>query len=460
MDPPKKGFKIQSIKPLSVILIVGIFLVPFLVGQDTNQIIFNFQEPFTKTYGGTGWDGATDLIQTIDSGFVITGSISYWNGEHINADMYLVRTDASGNVTWHQRIGGTGEDKGNAIIQTVDGGFAIAGYTTSFGAGESDMWLVKTDTNGVMIWNQTFGGAEIDVAYDLVQTADGGFVMMGNTESFYGAGGEGIWLVKTDTNGVMIWNKTYGEGGSVLIQTTDGGFVLAGYAEDGEPDMALVKTDANGMILWHQIYRTPEPFEVTDIIQTDDGGFALVGGMKTHHYAVCGLCGRGYPEKDVLLLKTDANGVVTWNQSYGGPYEDNANTLVKTKDGGFALAGYTTSFVAGESDMWLVKTDTNGGLQWNQTYGGTGGDGAADLIQTFDGGFALAGYTTSFGAGETYMWLVKTDANGAIQPSSITTTPSSTTISSSTPTPGWGPISLLVAAVVLTTRYKRHKKLK
>jgi len=208
---------------------VGIFLVPFIVGQDTNQIIFNFQEPFTKTYGGTGWDGATDLIQTIDSGFVITGSISYWNGEHINADMYLVRTDASGNVTWHQRIGGTGEDKGNAIIQTVDGGFAIAGYTTSFGAGESDMWLVKTDTNGVMIWNQTFGDAEIDVAYDLVQTADGGFVMMGTTESFNGAGGElHMRLVKTDTNGVMIWNKTYGEGGSVLIQTTDGGFDLGG----------------------------------------------------------------------------------------------------------------------------------------------------------------------------------------------------------------------------------------
>jgi hypothetical protein len=155
LDPPKKRFKIPLIQPLIVILIVGIFLFPFPVNQDTNQIIFNFQESFTKTYGESTDSLACSLVQTIDGGFALLGEDV--GSSYAIDDLLLVKTDASGNMIWEHTYGNTGDDQGNDVIQTVDGGFAIAGYTTSFGAGESDMWLVKTDTNGVMIWNQTFG---------------------------------------------------------------------------------------------------------------------------------------------------------------------------------------------------------------------------------------------------------------------------------------------------------------
>jgi hypothetical protein len=180
----------------------------------------------------------------------------------------------------------------------------------------------------------------------------------------------------------------------------------------------------------------------SDLVQTTDGGFALAGFTDSF-----GAAGEG----DMGLVKTDANGVLTWNQSYGGTEHDYASALVQTVDGGFALAGHTDSYGAGEGDMWLVKTDANGVSTWNQTYGGTEEEFASALVQTADGGFALAGssrfgaiYSGMYGWRGMYGWLVKTDANGL----GLTTT---------TATPGLGALPLFAAVIVLTTWYKRKK---
>jgi parallel beta-helix repeat protein len=267
-----------------------------------------------------------------------------------------INNAAEGDAVFVDRLnktyGGTSEDELWALVQTVDGGYALAGCTVSLGAGNWDAWLVKTDGNGNTLWNKTYGGTDGDGARSLVQTGDGGYVLTGSTVSF-SVGLSDFWLVKTDANGNAQWNKTYG--------------------------------GTN----WDDVY---------SVVQTGDGGYALAGCTDSF----------GAGNGDFWLVKTDASGNTQWNKTYGGTSEDRAYSVVQTVDGGYALAGYTYSFGAGDSDVWLVKTSANGDVPWNQTYGGTGEDYARSMVQTSDGGCALAGTTASFGAGNIDFWLLKT----------------------------------------------------
>ena len=387
------------------------------------------------TYGGVEGDGAYTLIQTTDGGFALAGdTLSFGAGD---IDMWFVKTDVNGVVQWNKTYGETGVDWVWALFQTTDGGFLLAGYTDSYGAGEADMWLVKTDTYGVEEWNQTYGGPKRDWACALLQTADGGFALAGDTMSF-GAGSLDMWLVKTDVYGVEEWNQTYGgtkpDGSRALIQTADGGFALAGYTDSygtGEADMWLVKTNVNGVVQWNKTYGGLERDSASSLIQTADGGFTLAGDTMSF----------GTGSLDMWLVKTDANGGEEWNQTYGGTKPEGARALIQTDDYGFTLAGYTESYGAGNGDMWLVKTDANGGEQWSKTHGGTGFDDIYALIQTNDRNFALAGYTDSYGAGDTDMWLVKTGTvNVRIPRIEI--------------------LPFFITAIVLTSWYKRKRRIK
>jgi hypothetical protein len=269
---------------------------------------------------------------------------------------------------WQQAYGGTNDDRAYSVIQTNDGGYALAGFTMSFGAGLQDYYLVKTDGNGNMLWNQTYGGTGADTARSVIQTSDGGYALAGDTTSFGNASSVFLcydfWLVKTDKDGNMLWNQTYGYRLSF---------------ENG--------TEYSGSM-------------AQSVVQTSDEGYALAG--RTY--------GIGAGLSDFYLVKTDENGNMIWNQTYGGTENDYPSSMIQTSDGGFALAGYTESFGAGSQDYWLVKTDSDGNEEWNQTYGGSGYDEATSLVQTSDGGYVLAGSSTSVENGA--VWLVKTDANG------------------------------------------------
>jgi len=284
-----------------------------------------------------------------------------------------------------------GEGGFRSLVRTVDGGFALAGSIGSSSAG-GDFWLVKTDEDGNVVWSQTYGGTGDEMAFSLVQTSDGGYALGGLTNSF-GPGDDDLWLVKTDMYGNMEWNNTYGSGyedNPSLVQTSDGGYALSSCTtsfDGGASDWWLVKTDSNGDMEWNQTYGGKSTDRVYSLIETSDEGFALAGFFGYTIYA------------QSWLVKTDANGDMEWNQTYNvGDFQ----ALVETSDGGFALA-------AGEG---LIKTDANGNMQWNQTYGGDEYDCFHALIETFDGGYALAGETYSFGAGASDFWLVKTDAQG------------------------------------------------
>jgi hypothetical protein len=266
-----------------------------------------------------------------------------------------VKTDANGNEQWNQTYGGIGVDVGQSVVQTSDGGYAITGYT-DYGAG-SDFWLVKTDSTGMAQWNQTYGGPGDDFGWSVVQTSDGGYAVAGFTQS-YGAGMNDFWLIKTDAAGNAQWNQTYG-----------GPNIDQGYS----------------------------------VVQTGDGGYAIAG--RTNSYGV---------GNDFWLVKTDSSGTVQWNQTYGGPNYEEGHSIVQTSDGGYAVAGHTNSYGAGDYDIWLVKTDANGNMQWSQAYGGTGTDYWGIVVETSDGGYAIAGVTWSYGAGMDDFWLVKTDEYGVV----------------------------------------------
>ena len=335
-------------KPILTVILFVFLILPI-------SSVFASSMMWSQTYGGEYDDVAYELVETLDGGYALVGYITYSIYPRFferQPDLLLVKTDESGNLEWNKTYGGAGGDIARSLIITSDGGYALVGYTSSFG-GTVDFWLVKTDESGNVEWNQTYGGVQDDRAYSLVETSDGGYALIGITESF-GSGSYDFWLVKTDENGNAEWNKTYGGAGDDIAHS---------------------------------------------LVVTSDGGYALAG--FTHSF------GLGF--YNFWLVKTDENGNIMWNQTYGERGYNQAYSLIETSDGGFAVAGYTNSYDPDDDDFLLVKTDSFGNVEWNQTYGGTEYEVAFSLIATPDGGYTMAGYTRSYGAGQEDFWLVKTD---------------------------------------------------
>jgi hypothetical protein len=393
--------------------ILGMILLSLFASTLSIQFVAAASE-WSQTYGQSGDNEVFSIVQTSDGGYALGG---FTNSSGAGSyDFWLIKTDANGTVQWSQTYGGAGDDEACSVVQTSDGGYALAGYTDSFGAGETDAWLIKTDANGNMIWNQTYGARAEDQASAVIQTNDGGYALAGYTDS-YGAGSYDFWLIKTDANGTMLWNQTYGGTGddeaSTVIQTSDEGYALTGYTGSygsGMDDFWLVKTNSSGNLEWSQTYGGIGDDGALSVVQTsNDGGYALAGYTNSSGAG-------GY---DFWLIKTDANGATLWSHTYGDTGNEFAYAVVQTSDGGYALAGPTDSYGAGDFDFWLARTDASGSMQWDKTYGGSGDDEPYALILTNDGGFALAGSTSSYGAGECNGWLLKTDSSGnTVMPSS------------------------------------------
>lgn len=364
---------------------------------------------FTRTYGGIYIDAAGGARQTSDGGYIIAGRTgSYGAG---GSDAYLVKTDPDGNALWSKTFGGTGADAGNSVHETSDGGYIVVGNTEPIGAGTKDVYLVKTGSNGDILWSKTFGGNGGDDGNSVMETSDGGYIIAGETGS-YGAGSYDVYLVKTDTNGNALWAKMFGGAGNddahSVRQTSDGGYIIAGDTGSfgaGGSDMYLVKTDPNGVELWSKTFGGIGSDYGHSVRQTSDGGYIVSG--------YTGSFGAG--ANDVYLVKTDQNGNELWSQAFGGTGTDDGNSVQETVDGGYIIAGVTKSFGEGY-DVYLVKTDSNGNVLWAKAFGGSGGDYGYSVQQTADGGYIIAGETGSYGAGGGDIFLIKTDADGNALP--------------------------------------------
>lgn len=312
-------------------------------------------------------------------------------------------------LAWQKTYGGAAWDAARSVRQTQDDGFIIAGFTWSYDPGKSDVYLVRLDPEGNLQWQRAYGGPDSEYAWSVQQTQDGGFITAGYTES-HSVGGTQACLLKVDASGNLQWYRTYGADSYAFSveQTRDGGFIAAGSTAShsaGDADVYLFKTDASGNQEWYQTYGGVNYDAARSVQQTQDGGFIVAGSTASY----------GAGKMDVYLVKTDASGNLQWQRTFGGPGNDYGWSVQQTQEGGFVVAGYTESFGAGETDVYLVKTHAAGNLQWARTYGGAGAEYAYSVQQTRDGRFIIAGSTASYGHGDTDVYLVKTDAQGNLR---------------------------------------------
>jgi len=381
-------------KSIFLTVLLGLFLASTAIADPGDTL-------WTRTYGGYDWEEGHSVQQTSDGGYIVAGyTRSFGAGSD---DVYLVKTDANGDTLWTRTYGGSSSDLGESVQQTTDGGYIIAGKTHSFGARWGDVYLVKTDANGDTLWTRTYGGGSEDWGHSVQQTTDGGYIIAGRTSSF-GAGGYDFYLVKTEANGNTLWTRTYGgrscDKAFSVQQTSDGGYIISGDTGSwgaGWGDVYLVKTDANGDTLWTRFYGGWDMEHGWSVQQTSDGGYIVAG--YTYSF--------GAGNADVYLVKTDANGNALWTRTYGGGGYDFGRSVQQTTDGGYIIAGYTDSFGAGNYAVYLVKTDANGDTLWTRTYEGYNHEWGYSVQQTSDGNYIVTGYTRSFGAGEYDVWLLK-----------------------------------------------------
>ena len=413
--------KSQFLSGKTITILFLILNSQFLIGQTH----------FQRTMGGTADDNARSIIRTTDGGYAVAGStVSFGAGGN---DFYIVKLDTYGTLQWSRTVGGTLNDMGYSIVQTTDGGYAVAGSTISFGAGLRDMYIVKLNGSGALQWSRVVGGTGEDFAYSIVQTTDGGCAVAGHTLSF-GAGNYDIYILKLDASGTLQWSRAIG-GSSLdqaysMVRTADGGYALTGYTFSygvGLADFYVIKLDAIGTLQWMRTAGGTSYDFAYSIIQATDGGYAAAGYTQVGQLF------------DMYIVKLSASGTFNWSRTIGGTSDEVANSIIQTTEGGYAAAGYTNSFGAGGEDVYIVRLSSGGALQWSRTVGGaTGGDYAFSIIQTTDGGFGVAGHTYSFGAGLNDMYIVKLDAVGNTcgnftPPTSTVTTPTPT-LNSPTPT--------------------------
>jgi len=356
---------------------------------------------WTRTFGGDSLDIGFSVLQTSDGGFIVTGeTFSYGIG---NGDVYLIKTDSQGNELWYNTFGGSAEEWGRTIKQTLDGGYIIIGVTESFGAGSWDVYLIKTDSQGDEQWQRTFGGSDCDEGYDVLQTSDGGYILVGETGS-YGAGAYDVYLIRTDGQGNQQWFRTFGgsdeDEGYSIQHTFEDGFIITGWTLSygaGDRDIYLIKTDSQGNQQWYNTFGGNGIDEGHCIQQTLDGGFIITAATSSY----------GAGNMDVYLLKIDSQGNQQWSNTFGGVECDGGFDVQHITDDGFIIMGLTWSFGAGDCDVYLIRTDSQGDELWNETFGGSDFDGGYSVQQTSDGGFIIVGGSESYSTCACDVYLIR-----------------------------------------------------
>jgi hypothetical protein len=374
-----------------------------------------------KTFGGSKYDYGHAIQPTSDGGYVIGGSTG--SCATCNGDAWLIKTDGLGNEEWNKTFGTNESDYGISVQQTTDDGFILVGFTRSYGNGDVDAWLIRTDDLGNEQWNKTYGGIDADYGMSVQQTLDSGYIMAGSRNAS-GIDSRNLWLIKTDSSGNEEWNKTFGGNqwdlGLTALETSDGGYIILGDTESygaGDSDVWLIKTDSSGNEEWNKTFGGNDTDYGMSVQQTRDDGYIVTGSTNSS----------GTGNAELWLIKTNSLGNEQWNKTFGGNDRDEGQTVQQTSDDGFIVAGATSSRGAGEMDIWLIKTDSSGNEEWNKTYGGNQWDvssfhyfgHAIHLIS--DDEYMIIGSTKSYGAGDWDIWLVKARAPGNPRGSIVST---------------------------------------
>lgn len=360
--------------------------------------------------------------------------------------LFVLSANAQKNniVEYQNSLGGESYDAGSSLIATFDGGYIMAGYTLSTDGNvkhhhsgtpyNSDAWIVKLKSDFKIEWEKTFGGGNDDHAYQIIQTTDGGFIVAASTNSNDGdvtgyKGGIDVWIFKLKADGSLDWEKTYGgygdEEAKSIVQTTDGGYVIAGYSTSNGADLAnnhglkdvwVFKIKSDGTLLWEKNFGGTDDDEANQVINTLDSGFMVVGYTLSHSIDITHNHG-GY---DAWSIKLDKDGNILWQNALGGGSHDQAYGVVQNSDSSFVLACQTFSKngtvkrpLLDSGDVWIVKLNPDGSVDWQKSYGGIGINMTGGIAATPDGGYVVIGTSDAktrdltFNHGQNDIWIIK-----------------------------------------------------
>ena len=410
-----------------------------IILNQSKYIPINDRLIWQKSFGGSKHDYSTTILQTADSGFFVVGySLSkdgdvykpnaedYFSGY----DFWIVKSDSIGNLEWQKSFGGNRDEYAYNAIQTHDGGYLIVGSTKSIDGDiknpkdissyKSDYWILKIDSKGDLEWEKSYGGEAEDAARSVLQTVEGDYIIAGYSQSkgyditnpaeYTDSLTYDYWILKLDTKGGLIWEKSYGGSKNDVAYsielTLDGNYIVAGSSESnngnitnpkGNNDYWIIKLDTNGDLIWEKSFGGSGTDWARSILRTNDGGYAVAGRSDSKDLDN----GEKIGEIDYWVLKLNINGEIEWQKSYGGSATQKANSIIQTSDNGFIIAGSSISVDGditnpkGGRDSWIVKTMSNGEIEWQMSLGGTKTDEANSIIETKDGNFIISGSSES-----------------------------------------------------------------
>ncbi len=400
--------------------------------------------------GGTLNDVALSVAYTTDGGYALAGLSNSNDGDvsgnHGYYDLWVTKLSSTGALQWQKSLGGSGLESAQSMVQTTDGGYAVAGYTRSNDGdvsgnnGKADMWVVKLSSTGTLQWQKALGGTEDEIAYSIVQTTDGGYAVAGYSNSNDGNvsgnhGGYDWWVVKLSSTGTLQWQKSLGgtgtESAQSIIQTTDGGYAITGYSDSndgnvsgnyGQQDIVVMKLDNAGNLQWQKSLGGTNTDLGNSIVQSADGGYTVGGYTRSNDGDITG----NHGDYDFWIIKLSNTGALEWQKALGGTGYEKLLFLTKTTDGGFVAAGESSSNDGdvsgnyGGTDVWIVKVSNTGNLVWQKATGGTGYD-SANIVLPAQNGYVAAGISNSNDGdisgplqGGNDAFIIKLDTNGKV----------------------------------------------
>ncbi len=395
---------------------------------------------WVKTYGGSDEDTAISIVKTNDGGFMVLSSTRSTDGDitgktTTDLDYWLLKLNSDGDKIWDKTYGGSLDDIATDLANTNDGGYIISGYTASTdgdvseNAGSFDYWIVKVDGSGTIAWEKSWGFEGNDRAFGVIQTSDGGYFATGFLDVGFVEGDEGndltddqgtratqhslgdYWGIKMDADGNKIWRRYFGgshiDQSKDIIETADGGFLLIGISESSDFDISnargandfwIVKVNAEGDMLWEKSLGGSESDFAYSITNTTDGNFIITGDTRSSDFDISSFKGNA----DVWVVKfNNANGSIIWEKTYGGTNFDSSRGITKLDNGKYLISGNSSSSnldVAsnnGSNDAWSFIIDEDGNLEFETNVGGSNIDFAIDAVETLDHKIIVVGYTGS-----------------------------------------------------------------
>lgn len=422
---------------INTLTCVPILFLLFNCTNNNDVILPNLIEKpteFIKTFGGSLNESAQSIINTSDGGYAVLGYTQSMDGNVENKqdtsfNYWLLKFNTDDELQWQKNYGGSDDDKGKSIIQTIDDGYAVLGYsksndgniTENFGA--DDFWVLKLDTNGSIKWETSLGFSGADKGYNIIQTLDQGFLVtgvldvtasngLGNTKNSVikrHAGGD-YWAVKLNANGKIEWSKFFGgtftDTPSSVIATHDNAFIIVGGSDSDDIDITdnkgtydfwVIKISSIGDLLWEKSFGGSQIDEAWDIVMANDGNFVIVGDTRSNDISTINNNGGA----DILIIKISTEGNILWQNTIGGTSFDASRAIHKTVDGGYLIAGNSRSSNLditknnGQNDALLLKISSQGILEWQKTIGGSNVDLAFDVIQKHDNSIIVVGESNS-----------------------------------------------------------------